>query len=216
MYALDAEGRRQPCPHPNEFATVKTVTGLDYQEARQRGLTGFSVRCYCPECREHQDTDLEREGRRCQACDQDTLRTGREMVGQPCPLCQGTIEQGNLSRPKINLELQKLEIPPLIDEIFEFLERRSARQSESLEQMIQVLKRRNWDPAYEGYHDLYHIWSVSQKLFREQMPLEHCPALAALFWIQKKQFFYRDEVSLEQRQAIAYHVNRRYSWPDMT
>lgn len=46
--------------------------------------------------------------------------------------------------------------------------------------------------------------------------LEHCPALAALFRVHKKQCFYRDDISLVQREALCYPVNRRYSWPDTT
>src|SRR5262245_47038726 len=93
-YALDAQGRRVVCPHPDEMQMVFQVTGVGWSEAQAAGRLGHASHCVCFDCAEQFDLDLDRDVKQCPKCGSLQVRSAYGSIGCPCPKCKaGRVEQ---------------------------------------------------------------------------------------------------------------------------
>ena len=87
MYVIDDDGKRIICKHPGEHGTVYSVIGDDATDEEYRARTGFLSDCFCPECLNQFKLDLKRDARACVKCNSTKLKSVKESVGTPCPIC---------------------------------------------------------------------------------------------------------------------------------
>lgn len=82
------EGRETVLGHPVEGNVLKRVTGLEWHEARDRGLIRAKHYCICYACCEKFYLDIDRREKQCPSCKSNDVRTFSGAIAEPCPSCQ--------------------------------------------------------------------------------------------------------------------------------
>lgn len=130
VYAIDANGARIVCSHPGEARIVQEITRMSYADARLAGRASTACFAVCLRCLHQFDIDLEKNSRRCPACESPEIRTAAEAVGRPCPACKaGTIERGSPYRPVLDADWECLPVPQIVKDLVSFEKTREVPES---------------------------------------------------------------------------------------
>jgi DNA-directed RNA polymerase subunit RPC12/RpoP len=237
VYVTTDAGKRVVCPHPGEFETIQRITGLGYSEADAAGRVGFNDHCVCVECLKQFDLDLKRDARACPACSGSNVNRTRELVDQPCPSCKkGTIRRGSPIRWKLDPDRNVLPVPAIVKDIALFAETRvpSAALQPAYDaiQTVEGIRRNDffvicihllgwWQGDYFsddtdpkpslGPYDLKWPWVQG---FRRVV--ECIPELHRLLRWHNGSWYFRDEISADEKRGIKNYAREHYRPPVMS
>lgn len=86
------EGREVILGHPAEMKILKRETGLEWDEARKRGLLRNKTYCLCYSCCAKFYLDIDRQPKQCATCMSHDVRTYAGAIAESCPSCKtGTL-----------------------------------------------------------------------------------------------------------------------------
>lgn len=88
LYVLNKDNERISCVHPTERATIRRMTGLSFNEAREQGKIGFESYCVCLTCLHQDILDLQRDSRLCSSCSEGIVVSANELLDKKCPKCR--------------------------------------------------------------------------------------------------------------------------------
>lgn len=87
VYAVDADGERQICPHPCEMYQAEQIAGMPWDEALACGRVGYLRDTLCGACLHVFGLDHDRDRLACPACGSEDVLRVVDLVGKPCPRC---------------------------------------------------------------------------------------------------------------------------------
>lgn len=78
--------------HPAEGTVLKRVTGLEWHEAREKGLIRTKQYCLCYACSSKFYMDIDRLEKKCPTCQSSDVRSFNGAIAASCPSCRsGTL-----------------------------------------------------------------------------------------------------------------------------